>query len=160
MSQSYPPEFKEQAVQKALTRGDINLKTIAQALGIGYSTLQTWIREYKKVNANTDTQRPQDWTREAQLQALLDTGAMEQEQRSQYCREKGIFPHHLDAWRLSFIASENGVVTPHKAPIKTLKEENASLHKELRRKEKALAEAAALLVLQKKYQALWAERDG
>ena len=160
MSQSHPQGFKEQAVQKALTRGAANLKTVAEELGIGYSTLQTWIRESKKVKVDTSTQRPQDWTREAQLQALLDTAAMEEEQRGQYCREKGIFPHHLETWRLSFIASEKDAVTPHKAQVKTLKEENALLHKELRRKEKALAEVAALLVLQKKCQALWEDRDG
>jgi len=159
MSKPYPSEFKEQAVQKALTRGSIPLKSVAQALGVGYSTLQTWIREYKKVNTDTDSQRPQDWTRESQFQALLDTAAMGEEQRSQYCREKGIFPHHLETWRLSFIESEKVAVTLDKAQLKTLKEENALLHKEIRRKDKALAETAALLVLQKKFQALWEDRD-
>jgi len=160
MSKPYPSEFKEQAVQKALTRGSIPLKSVAQALGIGYSTLQTWIRAYKKVNTDTNSQRPQDWTREAQLQALLDTAAMGEEQRSQYCREKGIFPHHLETWRLSFIESNKvTAVTPDKAQVKILKEENALLHKEIRRKDKALAETAALLVLQKKFQALWEDRD-
>jgi transposase len=33
------------------------------------------------------------------------------------------------------------------------------LERELRRKEKALAEAAALLVLQKKVQAIWGDED-
>ncbi len=159
MSNPYPSEFKEQAVQKALTRGSIPLKSVAQALGIGYSTLQTWIRKYKKMNTDTDSQRPQDWTREAQLQALLDTAAMREEQRSQYCRAKGIFPHHLEKWRLSFIESDKVTVTPGKAQVKILKEENALLHKEIRRKDKALAETAALLVLQKKFQALWEDKD-
>ncbi len=54
MSHPYPSKFKEQAVQKALTRGSIPLKSVAQALGIGYFTLQTWIREYKKMNTDTD----------------------------------------------------------------------------------------------------------
>jgi hypothetical protein len=42
---------------------------------------------------------------------------------------------------------------------KELSKENAKLKKELQRKEKALAEAAALLVLQKKFQALWADGE-
>ncbi len=41
--------------------------------------------------------------------------------------------------------------------LRTLKAENQRLERELKRKEKALAEAAALLVLQKKYRALLGE---
>jgi hypothetical protein len=46
------------------------------------------------------------------------------------------------------------------AQRRELKAENKQLARELKRKDKALAEAAALLVLQKKYQALWEEKDG
>lgn len=148
--------FKEQAVQKALTRGSKTMKTIAQELNVGYSTLERWIRDYKEMNPDKDkSQRPQDWTKEEQFQALMDTSAMDSEQRSRYCRGKGIFPHQLDAWRLKFTQPENiADATTNKAEIKTLKADNAALHKELRRKDKALAETAALLVLQKKFQAL------
>jgi hypothetical protein len=43
--------------------------------------------------------------------------------------------------------------------VRKLKGELATLQRELNRKEKALSEAAALLVLQKKYQALWEDED-
>src|SRR3546814_970074 len=73
-----------------------------------------------------------------------------------WCREKGLFAHNLTAWRTAFC---EGAKSPAgaSAQSRTLKDENAKLKRELARKEKALAEAAALLILQKKYQALWEE---
>jgi len=154
MPKMHTQGFKEQAVQKALTKDGKSVKTIAQELNIGYSTLQKWIQEYKSMKPQKDNQRPQDWTRKQQLQALMDTASMNAEQRSQYCRENGFFPHHLDEWHDSFIKADKKSVGSNKTEMTVLKKENASLQKELRRKDKALAETAALLVLQKKFQAL------
>ena len=159
MPKKHTQGFKDQAVQKALARDGKSVKIIAQELNIGYSTLQKWLREYKLVTHNKDSRRPQDWSRKQQFQALLDTASMDVEQCSQYCREKGIFPHHLDDWRDNFIKSDKEPAPPGKADVTKLKKENVALQKELRRKEKALAETAALLVLQKKFQALLEEKE-
>ena len=159
MHKQYTQDFKAQAVQKALTRNGKSIKTIAQELNIGYSTLQKWIREYKRVTNHKESQRPQDWSREQQLQALMDTASMDEEQRNQYCREQGIFPHNLDNWRDNFIAGDMSSSVSSNTDITKLRKENNTLQTELRRKEKALAEAAALLVLQKKFQALLEGKD-
>lgn len=162
MSTKYTLGFKEQAVQKALAQGAVSQKVMAEELNVGYSTLQKWIRDYKKMNQKTDNikqRRPSDWISEERLQALLETVSLNVEQRSQYCREKGIFPHHLDEWRSNFINAGGKSVLPGNAELKELKEKNSLLEKELRRKDKALAETAALLVLQKKFQALLEEKE-
>lgn len=161
MTKIHTQGFKEQAVQKALTRDGVSIKTIAEGLNIGYSTLQKWIREYKTMTDNNDSQpnqRPSEWGRKQQLQALIDTASMEAEQCSQYCREKGFFPHHLDQWRDNFTRSDPKTGHSTRENLNKLKKENTALQKELRRKDKALAETAALLVLQKKFQALLEDR--
>src|SRR5690606_5661826 len=94
---------------------------------------------------------------EQRLQALLDTNNLSTEQLNAWCRERGIFAHQLQAWKAEFCM-------PTKPPadaveVRKLKTEMAGLQRELNRKEKALSEAAALLVLQKKYQALWEDED-
>jgi len=154
MPKRHTQGFKEQAVHKALTRNGKSIKVIAQDLNIGYSTLQKWMREIKLVTHSKDSQRPNDWSRKQQFQALMDTASMDAAQCSQYCREKGIFPHHLDEWRENFTSSDKNSSPSSKADVSKLRKENVTLQKELRRKEKALAETAALLVLQKKFQAL------
>ncbi len=155
MTTRHTQGFKEQAVQKALTRGDsVSVKTIATELNVGYSTLQNWIRKTKAMSDTIENRRPGDWSRQQQLQAIIDTAPLNAEHCSQYCREKGLFPHHLDEWRDRFIKGDAQPTRSHRDKLHLLKKENNTLHKELRRKEKALAETAALLVLQKKFQAL------
>ncbi|QJD28519.1 hypothetical protein [Methylococcus geothermalis] len=72
-----------------------------------------------------------------------------------WCREKGLFAHHLAQWQADFCRAAGAVESREGSrELRTLKEENQRLQRELTRKEKALAEAAALWVLQKKYRAL------
>ena len=91
MSNKYTEGFKEQAVQKALTRGSMSLESLAQELNVGYSTIQKWIRSYKIMSSHDKkSRRPQDWTREEQLQAIVDCSSLDETQRSEYCRQKVI----------------------------------------------------------------------
>ena len=71
-----------------------------------------------------------------------------------WCREKGLFAHHLVSWKTAFCAEEKAGASGTRE-IRTLRDENGQLKRELVRKDKALAEAAALLILQKKFRALW-----
>ena len=81
---------------------------------------------------------------------------LEDEAVNAFCRAQGIFSHHLEAWRQDFINSTHK--SAQESSDKSLRDENKQLKKDLQRKEKALAEAAALLVLQKKFQAFWEEK--
>jgi len=67
--------------------------------------------------------------------------------------QNGLFAHHLTSWKAAFCADIK--VAPGSREIRVLKDENDQLKRELVRKERALAEAAALLILQKKFRALW-----
>lgn len=170
MSTKFSQSFKLQAVEKALKKApETNMKEMATSLGVGYSTLQKWISEARtgkqKTTAGIDSmslpqeKRPQDWSPEARLEMIIHCAGIEQEQANQACREHGIYPHHLKQWRQDFIKV---VAVDHKKPegeIKKLKQENNELKKDLNRKNKALAEAAALIVLQKKVSALWSNDE-
>ena len=81
---------------------------------------------------------------------------LEDEGLNAFCRAQGLFPHHLEAWQQDFINSTHK--SARESSDKSLRDENKQLKKDLQRKEKALAEAAALLVLQKKFQAFWEEK--
>ena len=83
---------------------------------------------------------PMDWRPEERLAALQQSYGLLGEDLNAWCRERGVFAHQLEQWKANFCS--------------TLKVENQSLERELLRKDKALAEAAALLVLQKKFRAL------
>jgi len=86
----------------------------------------------------------------------MECASLDKEQVNAQCRERGIYPHHLQQWQHNFISDNmTNNNTAKASEMKVLKKENKDLKRELRRKEKALAEAAALLILQKKVNAMW-----
>ena len=149
--------FREQALVKVYSRGERTVRGVAEDLKVNYHTLKNWMKS-KTADEGFVTavkeKRPQDWSAEEQLVALHETHGLSGESLHAWCREKGLFAHHLVSWRAAFCAGEDGSATGTRA-IRTLRDENGQLKRELVRKDKALAEAAALLVLQKKFRALW-----
>jgi transposase len=155
----YSEEFIEQVLVKVHSRGGRTIRSVAEELGVKFETVKRWLKVHTIVRSDVvdKERRAHEWRREEQLQALLETHGLKEEELHAWCRERGLFPHHLEEWRAAFCAN---ATVPSKAPATlALTKENAKLKKELQRKEKALAEAAALLVLQKKFQALWADGE-
>lgn len=170
MKAKFTQSFKIQAVEKALNVDRIvSLKVLANNLDIGYSTLQTWIRqskspefemhketELKNTNSMSKEKRPQDWTQEEKLNMVISCATLSEEKISQLCRQQGLYPHHVNQWRDNLlIGNTQNDKVKSQGEMKTLRSENNALKRELRRKEKALAETAALLVLQKKVHEIW-----
>ncbi len=163
MRKQYSDAFIEQALVKVYSRGDRTIESVAKEVNVGYQTLKNWVKRKSldKVTATAHKEkRPQDWKRDEQLAALMETHGLSEEALRAWCRGRGLFPHHLDSWKASFCTQEPApALVSDSRDMLALKSENDDLKKELRRKEKALAEAAALLVLQKKFRALWENED-
>ena len=168
MRARFTQSFKIQAVEKALSRSnDTSLLEVANKLGVGHSTLNNWIVKSRNNDFDEATnqlirtdmakdKRPQDWSLKDRFNMVLKCHSLDEETVSQLCRERGIYPHHIEQWKLDFIngsTSESGA--KNTSQMKALKSDVKHLKKELNRKEKALAETAALLVLQKKVNDIW-----
>lgn len=158
----HPIKLKKVVLKKVL-EGNKLRHEIAKEFGVGKSTITKWLKEYKlngSVNLNSKEKRPSDWTMEERMSALIETGSMSVEARTVWCRKKGIFIHNLDQWKKDAISGMSSSSTRKQTDeVKKLKQENKSLKKDLNRKEKALAETAALLVLKKKVQEIWGEPE-
>lgn len=154
---TYSTEFKEQALKKAHERGPKTLQDIAGELNLSLGTLKNWLKQFDKshemvVPANTPTLA---WSAAQRLTALNESHALKDQALHAWCREKGLFEHQLRQWQREFCQIDKPVTTAADAALRQAKHKSEQLERELRRKDKALAEAAALLVLQKKFQALW-----
>lgn len=104
--------------------------------------------------------RPQDWTAEERFGAILETQGMSEEERGAWCRRHGLHSHQLEQWRRDAVAGSRGEAAAREpAELRCLRQENAELKRDLARKDKALAETTALLVLKKKAQLLWGEGE-
>lgn len=156
MGLRYSEAFIEQALFKVYSRGERTVKSVAEELNVNCHTVKNWMKR-KEVGSlgvsPVKERRPQDWTAEQQLVALHQTHGLMGESLQAWCRENGLFAHHLTSWKAAFCADIK--VAPGSREIRVLKDENDQLKRELIRKERALAEAAALLILQKKFRALW-----
>jgi len=151
----YSAGIKEQALVKVYSRGnDQSIQSVANELNINLTTLKTWMKQSEQdVNkpAQPKSKRPEDWSPEERLAALRQSYSLLGEDINTWCRERGVFVHQLEQWKTDF-CNQGDSEDPRALPA--LKVENQSLERELLRKDKALAEAVALLVLQKKFRAL------
>lgn len=156
MGLRYSEVFIEQALFKVYSRGKRTVQSVAEELNVNCHTLKNWMKRKESrtdVVLVTKERRPQDWSAEQQLQALHETHGLSGEPLQAWCRENGLFAHHLSSWKAAFCADVK--IASGSREIRVLKDENDQLKRELIRKERALAEAAALLILQKKFRALW-----
>ena len=109
-----------------------------------------------------DPSNPESWSGENKLAVVIETASLNEQELAAYCRRKGLYAEQIARWRQSAIA---GATTPPPLSLAERREQQRDrkqirkLEKELRRKEKALAEAAALLILQKKAQAIWGDDE-
>jgi len=138
---------------------------IAEELGIHVITLYKWRKAWRlqgEVVPATEKD-PDGWSASDKFTVVLETAGLNATELSAYCRERGLYPEQVERWR-------QAATDANEKPVLTLKEQKElerlraqdqreikRLKKELTRKDKALAEAAALLLVTKKMQALWGE---
>ena len=103
----------------------------------------------------TKETKPQNLSLQERLNHIKNSAPLDETAISAYCRENGIYPHHIKQWELDFVNGCTEKSSLKKSNSKVHKAELNTLKKEIRRKDKALAETAALLVLQKKVHEIW-----
>ena len=155
-------EAKELIVKKALNRGDGTIASIADANGVGRSTLNRWLICYRKstgvFGSKTKSSVSNNLSKTEKFNHLINTGQLDEISVGAYCRKHGLYSHQLQQWRASFMTTDESSKNANdKAKLKVLTAENKQLRQELRRKDKALAEASALLVMKKKATLIWGE---
>ena len=160
---SYTKEFKDALVQKVLVSSSGSVKSISGEAGVPSSTLENWIKKYcQQKGGDMPRKKTSKWKPADKFDAVVFSVSMNEAETSEYCRRTGLYPETLEQWRRECIAgceeASLGVVTRKKETHEKEWEQKAKrLEKELNRKEKALAEMAALLVLKKKAHTIWGD---
>ena len=153
----YSPEFKAVAVQKLLNRGNRSIEDISQEMGIHQSNIYKWRNEFVTIGDMKKSSNPHKRSANEKLKAITEYNALSVEQRGEYLRKNGLHEEHIKEWKKNI----DDVLTPSKQSNSLALEKSADkkkikhLERELRRKDKALAETAALLILKKKADLIW-----
>jgi transposase len=145
----YSTEFKEAAVKKMMPPNAMPVREVRQETGVTDVTLYKWRNEYrnKGIAVPGDDVKPDNWKGQDKLAVVI----------------KGLYPEQVHRWKeaaLKGYDSEEKIQHQQTSSRKEDRKEIKKLQSELRRKDKALAETAALPVLRKKASAIWGDDEG
>jgi len=141
----YSPERKTAVLKRMLPPNNMAIRQLSQEEGISEATLHTWRAEARgKGQLLPDADAgPEGWSSRDKFAAVLET----------YCRKRGLYPAQIGAWRTACEQAndwDRASTARLGRATKDEKKRGKDLERELARKDRALAETAALLVLRKK----------
>jgi len=160
----YSEEFKESVVKKMMPPDNRSIPELSRETGVSDVTLYKW-RDEARLGGRAvpgGSNESERWSSEDKFLIVAETLTMSEAELSEYCLKKGLYPVQVKEWKDACISANAGIASQTKelkAEIRREKKIGKRLEKELKRKDKALAEAAALLVLQKKAQAIWGDKE-
>lgn len=153
----YSEEFRASIAARLLPPNNARVADVVKETGVPKDTLYEWRTRYRnKQGASPYSGKPTNqYSADDKLAVIIETASLNEAELGEYCRRKGLYPVQIATWKASMV---QGLMSE---PSKADREQNQKqlrtiqhLEKDLARKEKALAEVVALLVLQKKFQAL------
>jgi transposase len=169
----YSEGFRNRMVERLSGPHAPSATRLADETGVAQATLSRWLKaagtvapkmaRRDKQSAPPTSKRSHDLTAEEKVALVLEAAAVPEAELGAFLRRKGVYEAQLAEWRQQVT---QGAVAALRGPSKQDRKAASAetrrvrdLERELARKEKALAEAAALLVLKKKAQAIWGDAD-
>ena len=153
----YGEAFKSRTVARLLPPESAEVGAVAKEIGVSVQTLERWRKDAQSMPA-----RGRAWTARARLEAVITAAALDEVGKNAWCREHGVYPAELDKWQLSATTALAEPEEARASPQATRQDKKRikELERELLRKDRALAETAALLVLSKKVAAIFNKGEG
>lgn len=150
----FSKEFKEAIVKKLISRGNKTIEQFCNENNVAISTVSRWQSECANVSVMKTKKNKSKYSGENILKIISETFSLNEEDLGVYLRKNGLHSNQLTEWRSSFLSSVNQPKSNlHKKDERDV--EIKDLKKNLRKKDAALAEVSALLILQKKANLLW-----
>lgn len=164
MQKRYSEEFKEAIIKKMMPPHPVSVSQLSRDTGVSDVTLYKWRKQYRNqgVAVPTNNKKSENWIAEDKLAVVIETASFNEIQLSEYCRSKGLYKEQIDQWKKEALSGYKNSTQLKKSQTRHSRKDKQKIKKlerELNRKEKALAETAALLVLSKKWEAIWGENE-
>lgn len=166
---TYTAGFKARMIRRMAGPESISATALAKEVGVSQNTLSRWLRQASEAPPTVSPmskkkRQPRSVRRTAQekLRLVLEASALSAEELGAFLRREGVHEADLEAWRAQAMeAAEGALKAPHGKRSENTPERRRirELERELNRKEKALAEVSALLILKKKVQEIWGDED-
>lgn len=159
----YSRELKESMVAKLCLPGGPSALQLSKKTGISQTALSRWKREFGN-GIPMKNRKPHNWTLEERLKAVFEAQALNETELGEFLRKQGLHSNQIEEWKAELTSIVSSAKTkpgrPRKDPeLVAAEAEIKELKRDLRRKEKALAEQTALVILQKKAQEIWGKEE-
>jgi transposase-like protein len=152
MTKPFSVAFKQKMVQRLTGRNAVSALQLSQETGVTQQSLSRWLQEARSLPVMADQPKPlRNWSVEQKARVLADASQLDGEELTAFLEREGVKRAEYEQWRLAL--DEGGAAST--STSKRIRQ----LERELARKEKALAEAAALLILKKKVDILFGEDE-
>jgi len=160
----YSEEFKYSILIKLMPPKNQSVAEVARETGLGKSTIFKWMKEAKAKGLPVPGNKPEPkhWSTQDKFLIVVETASLTETELAGYCRSKSLYVEQVQAWRDACMQANGGIAqeaTRLQRELRDKERDNKKLERELRRKEAALAETAALLVLRKKANAIWGDGE-
>jgi len=152
MTRPFSLAFKQKMIERLTGKNALNASQLARETGVRQQSLSRWLSEARSLPlVASDARVRHEWSVEQKARILAEASKLSGEQLAAYLDREGVKLAHFERWRLALEEDGQGSSTTSKRIRK--------LERELARKEKALAEAAALLVLKKTIESHYQDED-
>lgn len=157
----YSIGFRNGVLRKVLPPENRSIKEIALDNGLSEQTIRNWMQQLKSgtLELTTGETSPSQRSASEKMRLLLESKQVSEDSMGQWLREHGLHSEHLPLWEQEMLDVVSDKSDKRKEQNAELVKENKRLKKELARKEKALAEMAALLTLKKKADEIWGDKE-
>ncbi len=160
----YSEERRESVIGKMMPPLNTPLAQLAEETGISLGTLYNWRNRAKAggLAVPGDGKNSEQWSTKDKFAVVLETAPLSEAELAEYCRKKGLYVEQVKAWKAACVSANASAAEQarlQREQSQRDKKRIKGLERELRRKEKALAETAALLTLRKKADAIWGEDE-
>lgn len=157
----YSEGFKRSIVKKFLVPNPPSVYAVGQDTGISVQTIYKWLRTLKDSVPMAEQERtPEDWSLPEKNEALLEAAGLSPEEEGEWLRRKGLHSGHLTLWKKEIQEALTGIAQGVSVKEKQqFKKQIKDLEKEIRRKDKALSEMTALVILKKKLENLLGDEE-
>ena len=158
---NYSEDFKKAAIQKLLSPNGPGATRLSEDLDLHISTLYSWKQKYASSQLMKKSNK-KEWTPEQMLEAIIKTASMSEQELGEYLRSNGLLSSELEAFKSGFInfKKEKKRGRPQLDPeLVTLRKENKKMESDIKRKDRALAEYSARVILLKKRHEIWGTNE-
>jgi transposase len=159
--QRFNDDFKQEAVKKALSRGTRPLAHIANELGIANCLLYQWVKKFENKTMNQSRNPSSCWSSEQKRKAVSNLETLDEQAFGEYIRREGLHKELVLRWSKMVLDAfdDHSGVGPLFKQNQSLNVEVRELKQEVKKLEKVVVEASALLLLKKKADLHWAAKE-